>query len=277
MVASPPDTVISELHYIVPPADGEKAFQVVNYESNKPEPGNVGEAMHNVVIENICGEEHLYTLDNAGFQFFRRPSKYLDLDDSKEREEYHRESGEIVKEITGATHVVLYEPWSNDSPTVRRLRPGVGEPDWKKRRPAAQVHVDVSTSAAIETLHEHAPPEIKDTLHTRRFQMINLWRPIKHAAYDWPLALCTYDSVDLDSDLFTILRKHGEIGVKYNPNHRWKYLRGMTPDDILLLKNYDTDNTVAVFSPHAAFEDPTTPEGTPPRESIELRFLVIYN
>ncbi|KAF9256963.1 hypothetical protein L218DRAFT_880579, partial [Marasmius fiardii PR-910] len=75
--------------------------------------------------------------------------------------------------------------------TVRRLRPGVGESDWKKCRPAAQGHIDVSTSAAIGALHEHAPPEVKDALHSRRFQIINLWRPIKHAAYDWPLALCT--------------------------------------------------------------------------------------
>ena len=31
------------------------------------------------------------------------------------------------------------------------------------------------------------------------------------------------------------------------------------------------DGSVAVFSPHKGFEDPTTPEDAPLRESIELR------
>jgi hypothetical protein len=26
------------------------------------------------------------------------------------------------------------------------------------------------------------------------------------------------------------------LGVSYNPNHRWKYLRGMTPDEGILIK-----------------------------------------
>ncbi|KAF9256692.1 hypothetical protein L218DRAFT_936425 [Marasmius fiardii PR-910] len=270
MVVNPSNTVTSKLHYLVPPSDGVNAFQIVNYESNKPEPGNVGEALHDAVIENVRGKEHLYTLDNSGFQFCHRASKHPNLDVGNELEEYKRESGEIVKEITGAKHVVLYE-------CVRRLRPGVGEPDMKKRRPAAQVHVDVNEIAAIEALYEHAPPEeTKDTLQNRRFQIINLWRPINVVAYDWPLAMCTYNSVDLEADLFTIMRKHGETGVTYSPAHQWKYLRGMTPADFILLKNYDTDKSVAVFAPHTAFEDPTTPDDAPPRESIELRFLVIY-
>ena len=37
------------------------------------------------------------------------------------------------------------------------------------------------------------------------------------------------------------------------------------------------DGSVAVFTPHSGFEDPNTPTGTPPRESIELRALVFYD
>jgi len=37
------------------------------------------------------------------------------------------------------------------------------------------------------------------------------------------------------------------------------------------------DGSVAVYTPHTAFSDPTTPEGTPPRQSIELRALVFYD
>ena len=37
------------------------------------------------------------------------------------------------------------------------------------------------------------------------------------------------------------------------------------------------DGSVAVFTPHCAFQDPTAPEGTPTRQSIELRALVFYD
>lgn len=31
--------------------------------------------------------------------------------------------------------------------------------------------------------------------------------------------------------------REGEtFGVLYNPNHKWKYLRGMEPDEIVLIK-----------------------------------------
>ena len=37
------------------------------------------------------------------------------------------------------------------------------------------------------------------------------------------------------------------------------------------------DGSVAEFTPHTAFDDPTTPKGAPHRESIELRTLVFYD
>lgn len=37
------------------------------------------------------------------------------------------------------------------------------------------------------------------------------------------------------------------------------------------------DGTVAAFTPHTAFDDPSMPPDAPPRESIELRALVFYD
>jgi len=37
------------------------------------------------------------------------------------------------------------------------------------------------------------------------------------------------------------------------------------------------DGSVAVFTPHTAFQDPTTSQNAPLRESIELRALVFYD
>ena len=38
-----------------------------------------------------------------------------------------------------------------------------------------------------------------------------------------------------------------------------------------------TASPVARFTPHTAFDDPTTPEGTPPRESIEFRTIAFFD
>lgn len=49
--------------------------------------------------------------------------------------------------------------------------------------------------------------------------------------------------------------------------------------DTFIVDSFDSvqDGSVAVFTPHTAFQDPTTPEDAPPRESIELRALVFYD
>jgi hypothetical protein len=51
----------------------------------------------------------------------------------------------------------------------------------------------------------------------------------------------------------------------------------MRSDEVMLIKCYDSvADGRARFVPHSAFVDPTTPAGSPPRESIELRTLVFY-
>lgn len=89
------------------------------------------------------------------------------------------------------------------------------------------------------------------------------------------------------------------MGVRCSTKHQWKYMHGMVPDEIVLIKwfvrslstfifqvlisvsanSFDSvqDGSVAVFTPHTGFEDASTPKGTPPRESIELRALVFYD
>jgi hypothetical protein len=75
----------------------------------------------------------------------------------------------------------------------------------------------------------------------RRFQIINLWRPISHPAFDTPLALCDYRSVAFDKDLVPsrlIYADHeGEtFGVAESPDHKWKYVSGLRPHEYVLIK-----------------------------------------
>ncbi len=69
----------------------------------------------------------------------------------------------------------------------------------------------------------------------------------------------------------------GEIyQLAYDPAQRWYYAPAMTPDEVLLIKGWDSLNDGrARFTPHGAFELPDTPADAPARESIEVRTLVV--
>ena len=124
------------------------------------------------------------------------------------------------------------------------------------------------------------PAEAEELLRGR-VQIVNLWRPLHGPVQDAPLAVCDALSVAQEDLLASDLVYRDRIGetysVTYNPAHRWFYLSAMTPDEVLLLKCYDssTDGR-ARFAPHSAFTDPTAPADAPLRESIELRTLVFH-
>lgn len=99
----------------------------------------------------------------------------------------------------------------------------------------AQVHVDQTNKSSVARVHRHLPAaDVPKLLEGR------LWRPIANPAIDWPLGLCDYRSVT-KNDPFPVALIYpdyeGEtLGIKYNPSHKWKYLHGMTPDEVVLIK-----------------------------------------
>jgi hypothetical protein len=125
---------------------------------------------------------------------------------------------------------------------IRRRRPGVTNDTPQNRGPVSSVHVDQTTASAVARVRRHLPPEdVEELLLQGRFQIVNLWRPIHHIALDWPLALCDFNSIDRSRDLVPHTLKYpdrdGETyGVQWNENHRWKYVRGMTPEEGVLIK-----------------------------------------
>ncbi|KAJ3512656.1 hypothetical protein NLJ89_g3398 [Agrocybe chaxingu] len=256
-----PDFTTAKLLYMVPPANGERVYTHINADfATGLRKSNFVNEEKEVVIENIRGKEDTVSLDASGFQYVHAPAKHKSfVDDEEVRREYYPESIELLKRLTGASRVELFDH------TIRRRRPGEIDDSPDKRQPVAQVHVDQTTAASIARVHRHLPATDAPRLLERRFQIINL-------------------SVDQKGDMFPVALiypdREGETqGVKFNENHKWKYLRGMTPDEVVLIKCFDSiqDGSVAVFTPHTGFSDPATPPDAPLRESIELRALVFYD
>ena len=149
------------------------------------------------------------------------------------------------------------------------------------RGPVNRVHVDQSYSAARNRVPHHLGAELGSVLLTSRHQIINVWRPIK-TIYKSPLAVAEAHSVP-EADLIPVGliypdRKGETLTVRPNTAHKWHYAYGQTPDEVLLIKCYDskTDGR-ARRVPHTAFINPATEgEEFAPRESIEIRALVFH-
>lgn len=86
---------------------------------------------------------------------------------------------------------------------------------------------------------------------------------------------------DGDVSSFPIEGPYGyeEAGSAYvRPEQSWVYKFGQQPDEVLLFKCYDSldDGNTARQVFHSAFADPSQAH-MPPRESSELRCLVVYD
>ena len=95
-------------------------------------------------------------------------------------------------------------------------------------------------------------PDDAEDLLLGRVQVINLWRPINHPVYDAPLAVAEAGSVRPDelvpSDLVYRNRVGETYNVLFNPAHRWHYISGQRPDEVLLLIA-TTSATMSLVSP----------------------------
>jgi hypothetical protein len=238
---------------------------------------NVQVEGHATTIHDLRPAASEFALDEVGFKFLTHRSAVKEFWDEDEiRRVYYPESIDLLKRVTGATEVRVFDH------TLRRRVPGkddrsAGVP----RQPAALVHVDQTAASGAARLRVAYPDEA-DALLRRRVAIVNLWRPITSPVLDAPLAVCDARSVspkDLVASELVYRDRRGETyNLVYNPGQRWFYAPEMRADEVLLLKCFDSrdDGAVSRFAPHTAFTDPTAPLDAPPRESIELRTFLIF-
>jgi hypothetical protein len=213
------------------------------------------------------------SLDREGFAFTRHDTAVTDFYDEKQvREIYYPEIERLVARATGAEKVLVFDH------TIRSAERAV---ERGLRTPVQMVHNDYTDKSGPQRVRDLLPADEAEARLKHRFVEINVWRPIKGPVQAWPLALADARSIApadvIPCDLIYADRT-GEIlyGI-YNPNHRWNYFPRMERHEAALIKCYDSlRDGRARFSLHTAFEDPTTPENAPPRESIEIRALAFF-
>jgi hypothetical protein len=230
---------------------------------------------HRMTIYNVRPVAARLSLDSEGLALVEHNTAVRDFYDEDElRRVYYPEAERLVAEGTGAARVLVF-----DHTVRRRVLGGVDRSAGTPRQPVTVVHNDYTIKSGPQRVRDLMGEEAEELLG-HRFEIVNVWRPIRGPLRDAPLAVCDATTVAftdfVPSDL-VYRDRTGEIyRVKYNPAHRWFYVPEMRANEALLIKCYDSATDKARFTAHSAFEDPTAPADVPPRESIELRTLAFH-
>ncbi|KAI6085773.1 hypothetical protein F4821DRAFT_279102 [Hypoxylon rubiginosum] len=233
-----------------------------------------------VTVRDVSGEEEKYALDSHGFQFLAHQSQLSGLrafqDDDLVKAEYYPETAQLLKNVTGASRVFIFDHKTRCGPSNWHK---LGKGNRSSRGPLLRAHVDQSYAGAELVLRRWFSGEA-DELVKKRYQIINLWRPIKPILKD-PLAVADATSIS-DSDLVAAsiiypADRDETWTIKPSASHRWYFKYAQRPDEVLLIKCFDSDEGVpARRAPHTAFENAEEKDGES-RESIETRALVFYD
>ena len=269
------DDVQAGLFYLKPMA--EKPYTVAYRTDETGElPTNAVYEEHRATIHDARPGAADLDLDREGVAFLRSPSRVKDFYDEAELDAVaHREAAELVARVTGASRVEVFDH------TLRRRDSDI--PDRSAgvpRQPVMRVHNDYTEGSGPQRVRELMGEEAEGLLG-KRYAFINVWRPLKGPVVDTPLAVCDARSIapeDWVASDIVYKDRTGEIYVTtWSPDHRWLYFPRMTPDEAILIKCFDTRSDLARFAAHSAFTDPRTPEGAPPRESIEIRTVAFFD
>jgi len=223
------------------------------------------------------------TLDVAGFQMVKHRSPFNDYyDPDRVVEAYYPEAVALMKSATGARDVFIF-----DHNVRNQTRSDEGEHG--VRLPTDGAHNDYTLSSGPRRIREVLEDNDALDLIGHRAAIINLWRPIVGPVQDHPLAICDARTTNLDDFIPTTITHYleedlnnpaltGEIySFKHSDAHRWFVVSDMQPDEVVLLKCYDTaTDGRALFTGHTGFRNPDSPNDSPPRESIELRTVVVF-
>jgi hypothetical protein len=227
---------------------------------------------HAVDISN--GRDADLSLDRNGFELVEHRTavkNFFDLEELKSV--YYPEVERLIRERSGAVRAVLFDHTLRSGDEAEREERLI-------REPVLAAHNDYTEWSGPQRVRELMGNEA-EALLARRFAIIQVWRAINQPIKSNPLAVADARSVAPEDLLVAERRYPHRVGqtyrLKYNPRHRWFYFPEMRRDEAIVFKVYDSERDGrARFTPHTSFDDPGTPPGAPPRQSIEARALAFF-
>jgi hypothetical protein len=265
--------VEAKLNYLAPSDEKPASY---TYEPPAGKPWRTGRyEARTVAIRDARPLAGRLSLDREGFELVRRATAMGDFyDGAQVRDIYYPEVERLVLEATGAETAIIFDHTLRSGALTERRADGL-------REAVKRVHNDYTEKSGPQRVRDLLPPDEAEARLKGRFAFINVWRPIRGPVEEAPLALADAQSMKpedlVPSDLIYRDRVGETYAIAYNPAHRWYYFPRMEREEAVLIKCYDSarDGT-ARWSAHTGFDDPNTPAGASPRESIEVRTIVFW-
>ncbi|WP_424813070.1 CmcJ/NvfI family oxidoreductase [Roseococcus sp. YIM B11640] len=189
---------------------------------------------HEVLLENGRYRQDEFTLDRHGFSLMT----------------LHATGGEadLLRAETGASRVHIFAR------------------DRRAAAPARGAHGDASAARVLQQLF----PDEAAQLLAYRFAIVHLWRA-SGPTPPRPLALAEWDSI-AGPDLIPAGPGRASLDLRHDPRHRWVHFPHQQPDELLLIKSYDSETDGRARCSFATPVDAEAPFG----EAEELRALLIW-
>lgn len=262
------------LNFLKPMEERPRSYQ---YDPPPGVPQRTGEAdPHIVAIRDARPLAARLSLDVEGFALLWAPSALRDFTDAEAvRAAYYPEVERLLVRATGAERVITFDHNVRSNARVARGEAGI-------RGPVDRTHNDFTAKSGAERARRELEARglDADALLRRRFAVVNLWRPIGRPVEKSPLALADARTIApeelIASDLIYRDRVGETYALQFGAGQHWYHFPRLTPDEAILIKGYDSDEKVARFTAHGAFDDPTSRSDAPERESVEARALVIW-
>jgi hypothetical protein len=267
-----PDTTEASLNYL---ADtGEKLMTQVAEPGGRDSRSGGSSETHRVAIHNGRPLTDHFEFEREGFRFVDHNTKVGNFADEDEiRRVYYPEVEALIKRVSGAKRVVVFDHTLRTASAEQRETR-------KIRDIVSRVHNDYTEWSGPQRVRDVMGEEA-EALLSRRFAIIQVWRPINHPVESHPLAICDAQSVSPESLVVNERHYQNRVGqtyaITYDPGQRWYWFPRMRPDEALVFKVYEsTRDGRARWTAHTAFADPTAPPHARPRESIEIRTLAFF-
>src|SRR5579863_9897231 len=267
-----PATIQASVNYMI--EDGQKLFTYTGGPgSTDLRTGGTADA-HTVTMHNGRLVPGGFVLERNGFRFIDHNTQMRDFFDEDEIARiYYPEMEALIKAESGAKRVVVFDH------TLRTADSEMREAK-KIREVVRRVHNDYTEWSGPQRVRDILPDEAEELL-SRRFAIVQVWRPIRHPVESFPLGICDARSLSTGDLVVSERRYPDRIGQTYqithNPAHRWYWFPRMRREEAIVFKVYDSRRDgVARWTAHTAFDDPTSPPNARPRESIEIRTLAFF-
>jgi len=226
------------------------------------------------------------SLGRNGFELIRHSSSLGDFFDHLAlKTQYADEMKSFIGGLTGADKVIIIDCVIRGSPELMAEKP-----DNRVYEYAFKAHSDGDGETFLR-MSDLADHEVTSRYRNGRYAVYTVWRPLAPVEQK-PLALCDGSTVARDDLVAAYYAGYDELADKhpdldypppstyfhmaYSPKQEWYYFPDMTPQEVLVFKQWDSEPGAVLCVPHSAFEDPNSRPDAAPRTAVEARAVVFF-